>query len=758
MSIQKKSETPPDNANLKIRKPKKQAAGIPAIVSSFNHSIRKMGVTRTVKTLGLVNQNEGFDCPGCAWPDPEHRSSFEFCENGAKAVADEAMTKTIGVDFFKQHSISELLSWSDFELNASGRLDHPLIRHEGSDYYEKISWEESFDKISNRLHELDNPHRAVFYTSGRTSNEAAFLYQAFVRKFGTNNLPDCSNMCHESSGKALSTTIGIGKGTVTLSDFDHADLILVIGQNPGTNHPRMLSALESAKKHGAKIVSINPLPEAGLQRFKHPQDYMKGKFSSTQLADLYVPVKIGGDAALLQAISKIIISKNGYDNKFIQQHCLDFEHFKSQLNDVELEDLSMQAGINLKQIHALASLCMNSKSTISCWAMGLTQHRNGVQVIQEVVNLMLLGGHIGKKGAGLCPVRGHSNVQGDRTMGIWESPPEAFLQGLEKGLGFDVPREHGYDVVHSIHAMEKGDVDFFFCMGGNFLSATPDTRRTGEAIQNIEFTVQVSTKLNRSHLITGKTALILPCLGRTEIDIQNEKQQFVTVENSMGIVHMSRGSLKPISNQLKSEVSIICSIAEKLYSNDDFDWSSYAADYDKIRDKIEQCIPGFERYNERVRKDSGFSLPNPPRDSLTFTTHSGKAHFSSNPLPILDVEKDRYVMMTIRSHDQYNTTIYGLQDRYRGIGGNRRVILMNAEDMTQRGWKSRQLVDVTSHFEDVTIESKCWAIVAYPIPRGNLASYFPEANVLVPLESTADGSNTPTSKWIECSLKVHEEK
>jgi molybdopterin-dependent oxidoreductase alpha subunit len=757
MSIRKISETPPDSRTLKIKKPKNQAAGIPAVVSSFNHSIRKMGVTRTVKTLGLVNQKEGFDCPGCAWPDPEHRSSFEFCENGAKAVADEAMTRTLGPDFFKTHSVSQLLSWSDYELNASGRLSHPMILKEGSDHYEKISWNEAIEMISNRLNELDNPNRAVFYTSGRTSNEAAFLYQAFVRKFGTNNLPDCSNMCHESSGKALSSTIGIGKGTVTLDDFDHADLILVIGQNPGTNHPRMLSALESAKKNGAKIVSINPLPEAGLQRFKHPQDYMKANFVSTQLADMFVPVKIGGDAALLQAISKIIISKNAHDEKFIENNCLDFEAFKSSLSEVDLENLSLQAGISLAQIQSLASLCIASKSTISCWAMGLTQHRNGVQVIQEVVNLMLLGGHIGKKGAGLCPVRGHSNVQGDRTMGIWEAPPEAFLERLEESLGFEVPRQHGYDVVNSIHAMENGDVDFFFCMGGNFLSASPETRRTGEAIQNVDFTVQVSTKLNRSHLITGKTALILPCLGRTEIDIQKGQPQFVTVENSMGIVHMSKGSLNPISDQLKSEVSIICSIGAKTFPNDDFDWENFANDYDKIRDLIENSIHGFERYNERVRKASGFSLPNPPRDSLTFSTSSGKAHFSSNPLPRLEVEPGRYVMMTIRSHDQYNTTIYGLQDRYRGIGGNRRVILMNAEDMAQRGWKSRQLVDITSHYGSSTIESKRWSIVAYPIPRGNLASYFPEANVLVPLESTADISNTPTSKWIECSLKAHKE-
>ena len=755
MSIHRQSETPPDDTKLKLGKPKRKAAGIPAIVSSFQHSFKKMGVTRTIKTLQLVNQNEGFDCPGCAWPDPEHRSSFEFCENGAKAVADEAMNVAIGSDFFKKHSIEELLTWSDYKLNSSGRLTQPMVLREGSSHYERIDWDDAIGMIAERLKSLDEANRAVFYTSGRTSNEAAFLYQAFVRMYGTNNLPDCSNMCHESSGKALSKTIGIGKGTVTLNDFDHADLILVIGQNPGTNHPRMLSALESAKKNGAKIVSINPLFEAGLQRFKHPQDYMKGKLASTQLADINIPVRVGGDAALLQAISKIIIENGEINDDFINEHCLDYDGFKKQLDSVKLDELSHQCGIPMAQINRLAHMCIQSTSTIACWAMGLTQHRNGVQVIQEVVNLMLLGGHIGKKGAGLCPVRGHSNVQGDRTMGIWEAPPEEFLDRLENGLGFKMPREHGFDVVHSIRAMEQGNVDVFFCMGGNFLSATPDTRRTGEAIKKIDITVQVSTKLNRSHLITGKTSLILPCLGRTEIDIQNNIPQFVTVENSMGIVHMSQGSLQPISKELQSEVAIICSLAEHMFPDENISWSELKQDYDKIRDLIEKSIPGFERYNERVRKRSGFSLPNPPRDSLTFSTSSGKAHFSSNPLPDLLIEDDQYVMMTLRSHDQYNTTIYGLEDRYRGIKGNRRVILMNAEDMAERGWKTRQVVDVTSHFQESTITSERWTIIAYPIPRGNLASYFPEANVLVPLESTADISNTPTSKWIVCSLSEH---
>ena len=545
--------TPPDTHALRLSKTKKTAAGIPAAVSSLNHGIRKMGITKTVRTLLTINQQDGFDCPGCAWPDPEHRTSFEFCENGAKAVADEAMSANVTPAFFKKYSVSDLLKKSDYWLNNQGRLERPMLLKPGSTHYESIDWSDALDLISDSIKSMKSPEYGVYYTSGRTSNEAAFLYQALVRALGTNNLPDCSNMCHESSGKALDESIGIGKGTVHLEDFNHSDLILVIGQNPGTNHPRMLTALRDAKKNGSKIISINPLPETGLQRFKHPQDYMHGDLKSTQLADLFVPVRIGGDAALLKGIMKLLIDSNSIDESFIASKTIKFQDFKSSLDTVSWEEIVQDSGISRSMIETVAKYCRDSRATIACWAMGLTQHHNGVSVIQEVVNLLLLGGHIGRPGAGVCPVRGHSNVQGDRTVGVWEAPTEAFLSKLEHGLKFEMPRKHGYDVVNSIRAMENDNVDVFISMGGNFLSATPDTRRTANALQKVGLTVQISTKLNRSHLVTGKTALILPVLGRTEMDIQESGEQFVTVENSMSVVHRSKGNLKPASSMLMSE-------------------------------------------------------------------------------------------------------------------------------------------------------------------------------------------------------------
>ena len=743
--------TPPDTSGLRLTKVKQTAAGIPAAVSSLNHGIRKMGLTKTVRTLLMVNQKEGFDCPGCAWPDPEHRTSFEFCENGAKAVADEAMRANVNERFFQKYSIQDLLNRSDYWLNRQGRLAHPMIKRPQATHYEAISWEDALDLVASSIKAMEKPDRGVYYTSGRTSNEAAFLYQALVRALGSNNLPDCSNMCHESSGKALSQTIGIGKGTVHLEDFERSDLILVIGQNPGTNHPRMLTALRDAKKKGARIVSINPLPETGLQRFKHPQDYMSGDFQSTQLADLHIPVRIGGDAALLKGVMKILVDKQSFDRSFIEHKTIHFEEFKQSLDEFSWNQIEHDSGIGRETIEQLAQLCHESNATIACWAMGLTQHRNGVAVIQDVVNLLLLGGHIGRPGAGLCPVRGHSNVQGDRTVGIWEAPSESFIEKLEEGLNFTIPRKHGYDVVHAIHAMERQDVDVFISMGGNFLSATPDTKRTAKALQNVGLTVQVSTKLNRSHLITGETALILPVLGRTELDQTTSGEQFVTVENSMGVVHRSKGNMKPVSSTLISEPSLIAQLGEKLCP-DVLDWALLGSDYDSIRDLMANSLNGFEDYNTRVRETNGFLLPNPPRDNCEFATESGKAVFTTHPLPNVHVGNDRFVLMTIRSHDQYNTTIYGLHDRYRGVHGNRRIVFMNALDMSERGLKTRDVVDMTSHFNTTKRTSSNWIVVPYEIPRGNLAAYFPEANELVPLDSTADISNTPTSKWIEVSI------
>ena len=743
--------TPLDSNRLRLSKVKSTAAGIPAAISSMSHGIRKMGVSKTVRSLLMVNQKEGFDCPGCAWPDPDHRTSFEFCENGAKAVADEAMKAKVNAAFFEKHSVSDLLKKSDYWLNSQGRIAQPMILEEHATHYIPIEWGEAFTRIASSIQEMKSPERGVYYTSGRTSNEAAFLYQALVRALGTNNLPDCSNMCHESSGKALTETIGIGKGTVHLEDFNQSDLILVIGQNPGTNHPRMLTALRDAKKNGAKIISINPLPETGLKRFKHPQDYMTGDIRSTQLADIHVPVRIGGDAALLKGVMKELLSLDAVDRDFIASKTEMFDEFEAALSSEDWDQIVIDSGIERDVIQKIAQMCADSQATIACWAMGLTQHKNGVAVIQEVVNLLLMGGHIGRPGAGVCPVRGHSNVQGDRTVGIWEAPSESFLKKLEDGLQFEMPKKHGYDVVHSIHAMEKGDVDVLICMGGNFLSATPDTPRTSAAIQNVDLTVQISTKLNRSHLVTGKSALILPVLGRTEMDRQSGGEQFVTVENSMGVVHRSKGNLKPASSKLISEPALVARLGE-LLCPDVLDWKASAQNYDTIRDIMSKSLSGFENYNERVRQPSGFLLPNPPRDSCEFSTPSGKALFTVHSLPDVMLPQDHFVLMTIRSHDQYNTTIYGLHDRYRGVHGNRRVLFMNALDMSEYGIKSRDVVNITSHFNGRKRHSLQWIVVPYEIPRRNLAAYFPEANELVPLESTAHLSNTPTSKWIEVSL------
>ncbi len=748
------SRTPDDTNALRLKKPKTKAAGIPAVLSSAKHGLAKMGLAKTIKNLTMVNQKEGFDCPGCAWPDPEHRTTFEFCENGAKAVADEAMKAHVTPHFFSKHSVSELSQLSDYELNRKGRISHPVILEKGALHYTKISWKDAFSRISDHLKSISDPNRTAFYTSGRTSNEAAFLYQAFVRAYGTNNLPDCSNMCHESSGKGLGQTIGIGKGTVTLDDFNHADVIMVIGQNPGTNHPRMLTALRDAKHKGAKIIHVNPLPEAGLMQFKHPQDYMKGDLKSTTLADLHLGVRIGGDAALIKGLIKVQVDRQAIDQEFVTSKTTGMDEMISKAASTSWKQITKDSGLSKRDIQVAGRMLANSKATIACWAMGLTQHRNGVAVIQEIVNLLLLGGHVGKKGAGFCPVRGHSNVQGDRTVGIWEAPTDAFLDRLQEGLGFEVPREHGHDVVNAIDAMVRSDIDFFFCMGGNFLSATPDTDVTARGLSKIPLTVQVSTKLNRSHLVTGETAIILPCLGRTELDVQGGVKQFVTVENSMGVVHRSQGGLQPASTSLRSEPWIVAELAESTLGIEHLDWRVLGQDYSKIRDLMEQSLFGFDQYNERVNSPNGFELPNPPRDSQSFSTQDGKAHFTAHDLPNLEVDDDQYVMMTLRSHDQYNTTIYGLSDRYRGVKGNRRVVFMNATDMVERGWKARTKVNITSHFKGEKRHSENWLIVPYDIPSGNIATYFPEANSLVPLHSTAEQSNTPTSKWIVCSMST----
>jgi len=744
--------TPVKDKPLLQSNPKNVAAGIPAVLSTMAHGLTRMGAIRSVSNLTRINSFYGFDCPGCAWPDPDdERTTFEFCENGAKAVADEATRARANPEFWSQWSVAELSRKSDRWLNSQGRLTHPMILKPDSQHYEPLAWQDAFDIIAEHLSVLDNPDEAIFYTSGRTSNEAAFLWQLLARRLGTNNLPDCSNMCHESSGVALGDSIGIGKGTVKLDDFNKSDLILIVGQNPGSNHPRMLSALKAAKVAGASIVSINPLFETGMKRFKHPQDPLEVIGQGTKIADMHIPVNVNGDLALFRGLAKSIISGSGVDAVFVDDFTHGYNEYESVVSNTNWDEIVSNSGVTRHDIEKLATAMRSSNSTIVCWAMGLTQHHNSVATIQEIVNTLLLGGHIGRPGAGLCPVRGHSNVQGDRTVGINHKPSTGFLTSLRNATGITPPNNPGYDSVTAVLAMLEGDAKVFLSMGGNFVSAMSDTYSTSKAIQNCDLTVQISTKPNRSHLVTGKTALILPCLGRTERDASSKGDQLVSVENSMGIVHSSRGSAKPASKYLKSEPSIVAGIASALDSklgDSGIFWSTMSDDYDAIRDLIESVIPGFDSYNERVREPSGFYLPNPPRDALSFNTDSGKANFRVHPISVISPEHDQFVMMTIRSHDQYNTTIYGLDDRYRGIKQARRIVLMCKEDINNLGINSGTMVDLTSHFEGDTLTAPKWRVVEYDIPSGNIATYFPEANCLIPLNSVAEGSNTPTSKSV----------
>jgi molybdopterin-dependent oxidoreductase alpha subunit len=756
---ERRAQPPEDFTGIELDEVGHVAGGIPAIIQTARHAWREMGATRSLKTLSQLNQKDGFDCPGCAWPDPQERTSTEFCENGAKHVADEATLRRITPEFFEKWSVSELSRKSDFWLGQQGRLTHPMLLRRASDHYEPIGWTEAFELIARELNALASPDEAIFYTSGRTSNEAAFLYQLFVRRFGTNNLPDCSNMCHESSGTALTETIGIGKGTVTLEDFERARAIIVIGQNPGTNHPRMLTALQAAKRGGCKIIHINPLPETGLNRFKHPQEVFGLLGGGTQLADLFLQVRINGDVALLKGIMKEVLAEEErrpgevLDHEFIGEKTSGFEEFALALKGVGWDELVAQSGVTREEMRAAARIFIDSERTICCWAMGLTQHRNAVANIQEIVNLLLLRGQIGRPGAGVCPVRGHSNVQGDRTMGIWERPTKAFLEHLGRRFSFEPPARHGYDTVESIKAMHEGRAHLFFALGGNFLSATPDTEYTAEALSRCRLTVQVSTKLNRAHLITGEQALILPCLGRTEVDVQANGPQFVTMENSMGIVHSSRGSLRPASEHLLSEPAIVARLARAtLGPQSGIEWEKFAEDYDRIRDSIAGVIPGFDDYNARVRQPGGFYLPNLAREG-TFKTSTNRANFTVHELPHHTTRPGEFLMMTIRSHDQFNTTIYGLDDRYRGIYNERRVVLLHPEDIREAGLRERQPVDLVSHFEGQERVAHHFLVVPYPIPRGCAATYFPEANVLVPIGSVAEKSNTPASKSVVISIK-----
>jgi molybdopterin-dependent oxidoreductase alpha subunit len=752
-----------DESQLEVTPQKDATAGLPAVAVSMDRAIRSMGVGRASRSLLKLNQTDGFDCPGCAWPDPQpgHRHTLEWCENGAKAVAEEGTQLRVGPEFFAAHSLGDLESHTGYWLGKQGRITHPMVRHEGATHYTPIDWADAFRLIGSTLRGLDSPDEAIFYTSGRTSNEAAFLYQLFVRAYGTNNLPDCSNMCHESTSVALAEVIGIGKGSVSLEDIHNAELILVVGQNPGSNHPRMLSALEVAKQHGATIIAINPLAEPGLSRFRNPQTPRGLSGVGTELADLHLPVRVCGDLALFQALGSLLVAKEDaaraaghpgtvLDLDFIRRHTTGFEAWADHVRALDWDAVDAATGLDRALIEQAADRLAASKRTVTCWAMGITQHRNAVATVKEFANLAFAQGNIGKPGAGLCPVRGHSNVQGDRTMGIWEKVPDHFLDALRDEFHFEPPREHGFHTVDAVRALRDGKARVFIGMGGNFVSAVPDTAVVEEAMRTADLTVQISTKLNRSHVVCGKTALILPVLGRSERDRTGGREQRVTVEDSMSAVHTSRGPLTPASPLLKSEVDVVCSIAEATVPGvGRIPWSDYRRDYGLVRQAIARVVPGCAAYAEKVDRPGGFVLPHPPRDSRSFPTRAGLGLFSVSPTDVLHVPEGRLLLQSVRSHDQYNTTIYGLEDRYRGIHGGRRVVFVNPLDIADLGLEAGQLVDLVSEWKDGSERSApAFRVVAYDTPRGCAAAYYPETNPLVPLDSTAIGSNCPTSKSV----------
>jgi formate dehydrogenase major subunit len=743
---------------LQVHEAKEKAAGVTGVAVALKRSVERMGPTRSARTLLQLNQADGFDCMSCAWPDPDvgHRHTAEFCENGAKAVAEEATKARATPEFFAAHSIAELDEQSEHWLGQQGRITHPMIKKPGGTHYQPISWADAYALIADQLNGLASPDQAIFYTSGRTSNEAAFAYQLFVRAYGTNNLPDCSNMCHESTSVALAETIGIGKASVTLEDVHAAKLLVLAGQNPGTNHPRMLTALETAKRRGAKIIAINPLREAGLVNFRNPQVPRGVVGRGTDLADLYLPIKINGDLALFQAFGAQLIGWGALDTDFIDGYTRGFGEWREHLSALDWDQVVEVTGLSREQITAAAELLRDSDRTVFCWAMGLTQHHNAVATISEIVNLALAQGNLGKPGAGLLPVRGHSNVQGDRTMGIWERPPKHFLDRLQAEFGFDPPREHGYDTVDAIRALRDGKAEVFFALGGNFVQAAPDTEVTAAAMRRAALTVQVSTKINRSHLVCGETALILPTLGRTERDVQASGPQFVSVEDSTCSVHASRGPLAPAGPLLRSEVAIVAGLAEATLGNRyGIDWRAMRDDYRVIRRHIARVVPGCESYEVNVDRPGGFVLPHPPRDSRTFPTASGRAEFTVSEIDALVVPERHLVLQTIRSHDQFNTTIYGLSDRYRGIEGGRRVVFVHPLDLADLGFAAGETVDLVTHWPDDDRERTAagFRLVAYQTPRGCAAAYYPETNALVPLDSTALGSNTPTSKSVVIRLQ-----
>ncbi|WP_316528234.1 FdhF/YdeP family oxidoreductase [Kitasatospora brasiliensis] len=747
--------------DLSVTPPKTWATGVPAVTHALEYALSQTSPRRTALTLLNINQAKGFDCPGCAWPEPApgKRHLNEYCENGAKHIADEATSRRVTAAFFREHSVAELAGKSDYWLNQQGRLTEPMVKRPGATHYEPVGWDEALGLVADELRRID-PDEALFYTSGRLNNEAAFLLQLFARAYGTNNLPDCSNLCHESSGHALQETLGIGKGSVSLDDIHHADLVFVVGQNPGTNHPRMLSALEETKRNGGRVVAVNTLPEAGLIRFKHPQKPRGVVGRGTVIADRFLHIRAGGDLALFQALNRLLLEAEDaapgtvLDHDFIARHTTGFPAFAEHARATDWDDVLAATGLARAEIEEVHRLVLGSRSVIVCWAMGLTQHKHGVPTIREIVDFLLLRGNLGKPGAGVCPVRGHSNVQGDRTMGVWEQMPQSFLDALEREFGFTPPREHGLDAVDSIRAMRDGRAKVFVGVAGNFVRATPDSEVTEQAMRRCRLTAHISTKLNRSHTVCGETALILPTLGRSDRDVQADGPQFYTVEDSMSEVHASRGKLPPASPHLLSEVAIISRLARlTLGARPDIPWERFEADYGTVRDRIARVVPGFEDFNARVAVPGGFRLPNPVNQGV-FPTPSGKAVFTCNEFTMPQIPAGHLLLQTLRSHDQWNTVPYALDDRYRGIHHARRVVLVNPEDLAALGLADRDRVDLVGVWQDgVERRAEGFTAVAYPTTRGSAAAYYPETNVLVPLDSVADHSNTPTSKAVLVRLE-----
>jgi molybdopterin-dependent oxidoreductase alpha subunit len=749
--------------NLRGVKPYHGPAGGWGALKAVAEAVRdQMGTSADTRALLQMNQPDGFDCPGCAWPDPKHTSSFEFCENGAKAVTWEATVKRVDPGFFAEHSATELFGWSDHALEDAGRLTHPLRYDAETDHFVPIAWDEAFARIGGVMRGFDHPDRMEFYTSGRASNEAAFLYQLLAREYGTNNFPDCSNMCHEATSVGLPKSIGVGKGTVTLEDFDHADALFCIGHNPGTNHPRMLTTLRECARRGVPIIVANPLKERGLERFESPQNPVEMlTLGATPLASAYHQVKVGGDAAMFKGMIKALFEADRMaigtggdgllDRPFIAEHTVGFEALRADIEATRWDEIERRSGLSRATIESMAQVYWQSERVIVCYGMGLTQHRHGTENVQQLANLLLLRGNIGKPGAGICPLRGHSNVQGDRTVGITEIPTEAFLARRDTAFGISAPRKHGHDAVAAVQAMRDGNARGFIGLGGNLAVAMSDPVAAFAAFRTLDLSVQICTKLNRTCLLTAKESIILPCLGRTEQDVQASGVQAVTVEDSMSVVHASRGRLKPASPDLRSELAVIAGIARAAIPDTKVDWEGLVADYDRIRDKIEQVFPDFFDFNARIRHPGGFRL-RVGASLREWDTPDRKAQFITFPGTDEDDGRDDgpLTLTTIRSHDQYNTTIYGLNDRYRGITGRRDIVFANADDLAAQGLAHGDKVDVVAGDRVLAGQTA----VVHNIARGSLAAYYPEANLLIGLDDFDRKSGTPSYKSVAVTLRA----